>query len=133
LHPQETQHAIIVRAFREHSSPNRVHLLHLYSNTPGLLSDLEAVLWTVGRTDLEDEHELPSTKRPWRLRDRLSESDLDAIVLRFKHGETMAHLAREYGITDWSVRNLIKKRGQRLGLDVPPPGEGEPDDPTDGH
>jgi hypothetical protein len=95
-----------------------VHLLHRYSNTPGLLSDLEAVRWTLGRADLEDEPTLPSTERPWRLRDQLSESDLDGIVLRFKHGETMSSLAHEYGITDWSVRNLIKKRGQRLGLDI---------------
>lgn len=94
-----------------------MHLLQFYSNTPGLLKDLEAVRWTVGRVDLDDEPGLPSTERPWRLRDRLSESDLDAIVLRFKHGESMSSLAREHEITDWSVRNLIKKRGRRLGLD----------------
>ena len=47
----------------------------------------------------------------------------------------MAHLAREYGITDWSVRNLIKRRGHRFRTDVsdiPPRGEGEPGDPADG-
>lgn len=101
-----------------------VRLLQTYSNTPGLLSDLEAVLWMVGRGDLDDEPDLPSTKRPWRLRDRLSESDLDAIVLRFTHGESMYQLAREYGISEWSVRKLVEKRGQRFGLDVPPPGHG---------
>jgi len=44
----------------------------------------------------------------------------------------MSHLAREYGITDWNVRNFIKKRGHRLGLDVSPPREDEPDNPADG-
>lgn len=28
-----------------------MHLLHLYSNTPGLVKDLEAVLWTLLRGD----------------------------------------------------------------------------------
>jgi hypothetical protein len=109
-----------------------VHLLHLYSNTPGLLTDLEAVRWTVGRADLEDEPDLPSTKRPWRLRDRLSESDLDAIVLRHLHGESMSRLAREYGITDWSVRKLVEKRGHRFGAEIPPSDEEETDNPADG-
>jgi hypothetical protein len=88
-----------------------VHLLHRYSNTPGLLSDLEAVRWTVRRTDLENEPTLPSTERPWRLRDRLSESDLDAIVLRFKHGEPMSSLAASTasptGASATSSRNAV--------------------------
>jgi hypothetical protein len=57
-----------------------VPLLHTYSNTPELLTDLESVTWTVHRADLQDEQTLPSTERVWRLCDRLSEAEMDAVV-----------------------------------------------------
>jgi hypothetical protein len=66
-----------------------VHLLHTYSNTPELLTCLESVLWTVRRVDLRDEPVLPGTGRVWRLRDRLSEVEMDAVVASYYGGASV--------------------------------------------
>ncbi len=63
-----------------------MHLLHAYSNTPELLTTLESVAWTVRRADLQDEQTLPTTDRVWRLRDRLSEAQMDAVVASYYGG-----------------------------------------------
>ncbi|HSV67924.1 MAG TPA: hypothetical protein VLJ59_18770 [Mycobacteriales bacterium] len=56
------------------------HFLQHCSNTPDLLADLEAVLWMVQRDDLADDPKLSGSDRVWRLRDRLREQDMDAVV-----------------------------------------------------
>lgn len=94
-----------------------VHLLHTYSNTPELLTDLEAVSRTLRRTDLQDEPTLPSTERIWRLCDRLSEAEMDAVVASYYSGTSVAELARQYGINHWSVNKLVRERGHRFRKD----------------
>lgn len=91
-----------------------VPLLHIYSNTPELLSTLESIAWTVRRADLQDEPVLPSTERAWRLHDRLSEAEMDAVVASYYNGTSVAELARRYGINHWSVKKLVRERGQRF-------------------
>jgi transposase-like protein len=94
-----------------------VHLLHTYSNTPELLTELESVTWTVRRSDLQDEPTLPSTERVWRLRDRLSEAEMDAVVAGYYSGASVAQLSRQYGINHWSVNKLVRERGHRFRQD----------------
>lgn len=74
-----------------------VHLLHIYSNTPELVTDLEAVTWTVRRIDLQDVPALPSTERVSRLRDRLSEPEMAAVVASYS-GTSVTQLTRQYDI-----------------------------------
>ena len=93
-----------------------MHLLHTYSNTPELLTELESLLWMVWRADLHDEPTLPSTKRVWRIRDRLSEAEMDAVVASYYGGASVAQLTRQYGINHWSVNKLV----QQAGPSVPP-------------
>lgn len=94
-----------------------VHLLHTYSNTPELLSDLESVAWTVRRADLQDEPVLPSTERAWRLQDRLTEAQMDAVVAGYYSGTLVAQLTRQYGINHWSVNKLVRERGHHFRQD----------------
>ncbi|MEJ7744353.1 MAG: hypothetical protein WKF73_18525 [Nocardioidaceae bacterium] len=94
-----------------------VHLLHTYSNTPELLITLESLLWTVRKADLHDEPTLPSTERVWRLRDRLSEAEMDAVVASYYGGASVAQLTRLYGINHWSVNKLVRQRGHRFRQD----------------
>jgi len=52
----------------------RLHFLHVYSNSPELFTDLQAVTCAVPeRADLYNEPTPPSTERIWRFYDRLSE------------------------------------------------------------
>jgi hypothetical protein len=94
-----------------------VHLLHTYSNTPELLTELESLLWTARRADLQDEPALPSTERVWRLRDRLSEAEMDAVVANYYSGASLAQLTRQYSINHWSVNKLVRERGHRFRQD----------------
>ncbi len=94
-----------------------MHLLHTYSNTPELLTDLESLTWTVRRADLQDEPTLPSTEQVWRLRDRLTETEMDAVVASYYSGTSVTQLARQHGINHWSVNKLIRERGHRFRQD----------------
>lgn len=94
-----------------------MHLLHTYSNTPDLLAALESITWTVRRTDLQDEPTLPSTERAWRLHDRLTEAEMDAVVASYYSGTPVARIARQYGINPWSVNKLVQERGHRFRQD----------------
>ncbi len=93
------------------------HLLHTYSNTPELLTTLGSVIWTVRRAEVQDEPGLPSTERAWRLRDRLNEAEMDAVVTSYYSGTSVAQLARQYGINRWSVNKLVRERGHRFRQD----------------
>jgi hypothetical protein len=94
-----------------------VHLLHTYSNTPDLLTDLQTVTKTVNRADLQDEPTLPSTERAWRIHDRLSEADMDAVVASYYSGTSVTQLTRQYNINHWSVNKLVRERGHRFRPD----------------
>lgn len=91
-----------------------MHLLHTYPNTPELLTDLEPLTWTVRRADLQDEPTLPSTEQVWRLRDRLTETEMDAVVASYLSGTSMTQLTRQYGINHWSVSKLVRERSHRF-------------------
>jgi hypothetical protein len=49
----------------------------------------------------------------WRVRDRLSQEDLDQLVAAFKAGTPKHVLAERYGIGIKSVKGLLRERGVR--------------------
>lgn len=51
------------------------------------------------------------TSRPWRVRDRLSQREIAAIVKAFKAGTAKHVLAKRYGIALGSVKKLLRERG----------------------
>ena len=91
-----------------------VHLLRYCSNTPDLLTVIESALWMTQRDDLVDDPKLHCTNRDWRLKDRLSEQDMDDVVRAYLAGEAITIIARRYGINHWSVARLVRERGDRL-------------------
>ena len=79
--------------------------------------NLESLLWTARRADLHDEPTLPSTERVWRLCDRLSEGEMDAVVASYYGGTSVAQLTSQYGINHWSASKLLRERGHRFRQD----------------
>jgi transposase-like protein len=72
----------------------------------------------VRRADLDDEPRLSGSDRVWRLRDRLSEQDVDGVVASYQGGVPVDRIARQYGINAWSVRKLVQDRGGQLRSDA---------------
>ncbi|MCA1604023.1 MAG: hypothetical protein LC775_00720 [Acidobacteria bacterium] len=58
-----------------------------------------------------------------RLRDRLSEQDLSAIVESFRSGTPAHVLAKRYGVGETSVKALLRQRGVRRTRQQPYQGE----------
>jgi hypothetical protein len=52
----------------------------------------------------------PSTKRPWRLRDRLDERDIAELITAYRDGATAASLATTHGLSLKSVKRLLHTR-----------------------
>lgn len=87
-----------------------VHLIERYSNVTGVASLLERCLALEASTPVERAR--PAAKR---LRDRLSAADYAAIVARHQAGEAIQGLAREYGVSNYSVRCILLGAGVKLG------------------
>lgn len=49
--------------------------------------------------------------RRWRIRDRLSEQDIAALIVAFKAGTPKRVLAQRYGIAERSLKQLLRERG----------------------
>lgn len=49
--------------------------------------------------------------RHWRVWDRLSEQDIDAIVTAFRAGTAKHILAKRYGIAERSLKKLLREEG----------------------
>jgi FixJ family two-component response regulator len=49
--------------------------------------------------------------RPWRVGDRLSEADLERVIAAFTAGTSKRKLAERYGISESSVKRLIRQHG----------------------
>ena len=96
----------------------KVELIAHYSNTPDLLSDLRRTLQAVTETtDQEDDPDLPShpTDRPWRVRDRLSEEDIQTLIKEFQTGTPKHVLAAQYSISLSAVKRLLHQHDIRRG------------------
>ncbi len=91
-----------------------VEILTHYSNTPELLSDLRRTVGAVTSIMVEDDEPDLSVTAPadrdWRLRDRLTPSDIDQLVESFKEGATVPELVIRYSISRSSVKTLLRER-----------------------
>jgi hypothetical protein len=48
------------------------------------------------------------TPSRWRVRDRLSEADMERLIVAFTAGTSKRRLAEDYGISESSVKRLIR-------------------------
>jgi transposase-like protein len=53
----------------------------------------------------------PLSTRQWRVGDRLSEADTEQLVAAFTAGTSKRKLAERYGISESSVKRLIRQHG----------------------
>lgn len=92
-------------------------LLHHYSNTPELLSDLRRTVEAVTSIMVEEDEPNVTLTAPggsdWRVRDRLKAAEIDQLVDAFKYGATIPELVTCYGICQSSVKKLLRERGVR--------------------
>lgn len=85
-----------------------VHTLGRYSKTREAPSLLERCL------ALRDGEPVaqPTRPKPRRLKDKLSDADQKVIVATYvAGGATLAHLAEKYGVSDYSIRMVLRKAG----------------------
>ncbi|MCD2146521.1 hypothetical protein [Gordonia paraffinivorans] len=55
---------------------------------------------------------LPTRPKPRRLKDKLSDADRKTIVVGYVSGNaTLAQLAEQYGVSDYSIRMVLRKAG----------------------
>jgi hypothetical protein len=103
-----------VRAFREPASPERVDLVTAYSKRSDLAESLVRAVQQIERaqergtdqrTSVRSEHR---SDRQWRVADRLNDADVRSLVTAFEHGTPKWKLAEQYGISESSVKRLIR-------------------------
>lgn len=91
-------------------------LLCRYSNRPEQIDRIEDILRRIAENDQTDlPGQIPTSPPPrsTRLADRLSASEIEQLVQRYRFGVKAAHLAREYGISLSSVKRLLRQHGAR--------------------
>jgi hypothetical protein len=94
-----------------------VELIVHYSNSPELLVDIRRTVQAMATIMVEDdEPDLSMTApadRDWRVKDRLTSSDIDQLVESFKTGTTIPELVNRYSISRSSIKTLLRQRGVR--------------------
>lgn len=84
-----------------------------YSNRENLVKSIQNVLRRIGEQDQTDEPGVVSTGRGGRdvtsVRERLGEGGVQALVASRRAGATMRELVERYGISESSVKRLVKK------------------------
>jgi hypothetical protein len=93
-----------------------VELVRRYSNRADLQERLsKASLKAVGRGDPLPEFGVESVSGResgiWRLRDRLSEEDVQIVIREFRAGAAQRVLAAQYGLSLTTVKDLLRQRG----------------------
>jgi hypothetical protein len=93
---------------------NSVDLIGAYSNRR------DALVSTVQQLRQAQEHpsepaynvrSAPLSTRQWRVKDRLSEADTERLIAAFIAGTPKRKLAERYGISESSVKRLIRQHG----------------------
>jgi DNA invertase Pin-like site-specific DNA recombinase len=98
-----------------------VELVRRYSNRPDLQERLAEVCRRA-REDHDDEDPdmgvRGKTARVWRVRDRLTDDDVQVLAAEFLAGTSKRALAGHYGLSLSTVKNILRKHGVRrqLGL-----------------
>jgi hypothetical protein len=95
-----------------------VDLCRRYANRTDLLGPLVSVLEKIkhaGTPAIGCNNPITSTpgrvaKRNWRVRDRLSETQLDELVEAYQSGTTICELAERFGLGTTTVKRALKDR-----------------------
>ena len=115
---------VLPKCFREHQqrSPKTmfvpVEVLRRYSNQPDALQTLHDLLKRIEAGDREAAPGLPDystgSSGPWRVRDRLTEADLAAMIEQYRSGGvTKPALADQYNISLSTVKRILARHGVR--------------------
>ena len=94
-----------------------VEIIGHYSNTPSLLPDLRRTLDAVTTMVVEDDQpgylQDASAGRAWKVKDRLSSSEIEQLIESFRQGVTIRELVARYGISRTSVGAVLRQHGAR--------------------
>jgi hypothetical protein len=94
-----------------------VGVLRRYWNRPDLLEQLRKVAVILSRSGREGnmgaEVATETVVRSWRLRDRFSPQDLQAMIGLYQSGTTAKQVAEKYGVSLRSVKRLLHRHGIR--------------------
>jgi hypothetical protein len=95
-----------------------VELVRRYSNRADLHERLAAAVRTVTRraNDDQEAHDgVDSGRAPrvWRVRDRLTDADIEQLIAEFLAGTPKRVLAERYVISIGTVKNILRKHGVR--------------------
>jgi hypothetical protein len=93
-----------------------VDLIQAYSNRLDLADALVSAVRQLRQAQeqtTEPAHSVRSTPAPsrWRVGDRLTEADATRLVAAFTAGTSKRKLAERYGISESSVKRLIRQQG----------------------
>ena len=94
-----------------------VELLRRYSNRAELIKPLGAVLKRLSAYDSADaspEGSEPTRtsapSEPWRLRDRLSEAQIEQLITEYHGGATIKEVAVRFGLGTTTIKRLLRQR-----------------------
>ena len=96
-----------------------MELLRRYSNRPELVEPLRAVLkrLKVDSPDASPEGNVAAvTSAPstvWRLRDRLTEAQVEQLIAEYQAGATLKQVAARYGLGMTTIKRLLRRRRSR--------------------
>ena len=95
-----------------------VELLRRYSNRPELLGPLVSALEKIkSGVPHDDEPDLAPVRSNeagvWRVADRLSPSDVSALIKSYQAGSTARLLAERYSVSTATVKRLLREHGVR--------------------
>lgn len=95
-------------------------LVRAYSKRVDLCEELVRTLRNLERVVAADDSSGPvsvrssgRSPRDWRVSDRLSNQEISMIVMAFSHGTSKRELAERYGISESSVKRLLRWAGVR--------------------
>jgi DNA-binding NarL/FixJ family response regulator len=92
-------------------------LMAVYSNRRDLADALVSAVQQLRKAQAQTEASVqsvrsaPPSTRQWRVGDRLSQDDGEQLVVAFTAGTPKRELAERYGISESSVKRLIRRHG----------------------
>ena len=97
-----------------------MELLRRYSNRPELVKPLRAVLKRLSAEDGTDASSAgsepastSSPSSPWRLRERLTEAQIEQLIAEYHAGATIKAVAAHYGLGTTTIKRLLRQRRAR--------------------
>jgi DNA invertase Pin-like site-specific DNA recombinase len=94
----------------------RVDLMGAYSNRQDLADSLVSTMQQLRQAQAQGGESVPSMRstrshRQWRVGDRLGEAEIEELIGAFTAGMSKRKLAERYGISESSVKRLIRQHG----------------------